>query len=76
MRPGPNGAGLSRKAILTEIDHSLRRLGVDYVDLYLMHTPFAFRPGDDQDPRDEHGDIIYDGGVTLLETWTAMESLS
>jgi aryl-alcohol dehydrogenase-like predicted oxidoreductase len=32
MRPGPNGAGLSRKAILTEIDHSLRRLGTDYVD--------------------------------------------
>jgi 1-deoxyxylulose-5-phosphate synthase len=37
MRPGPNGAGLSRKAILTEIDHSLRRLGVDYVDLYQIH---------------------------------------
>ncbi|HWI00186.1 MAG TPA: aldo/keto reductase, partial [Propionibacteriaceae bacterium] len=33
MRPGPNGRGLSRKAIFTEIDHSLRRLGVDYVDL-------------------------------------------
>ena len=33
MRPGPNGARLSRKAILTEIDHSLRRLGTDYVDL-------------------------------------------
>jgi aryl-alcohol dehydrogenase-like predicted oxidoreductase len=37
MRPGPNGAGLSRKAILSEIDHSLRRLGVDYVDLYQIH---------------------------------------
>ena len=37
MRPGPNGAGLSRKAILTEIDHSLRRLGTDYVDLYQVH---------------------------------------
>jgi aryl-alcohol dehydrogenase-like predicted oxidoreductase len=37
MRPGPNGSGLSRKAILTEIDHSLRRLGVDYVDLYQIH---------------------------------------
>jgi len=37
MRPGPNGRGLSRKAILTEIDHSLRRLGVDYVDLYQIH---------------------------------------
>ena len=37
MRPDPNGAGLSRKAILTEIDHSLRRLGTDYVDLYQIH---------------------------------------
>ncbi|GAA1855729.1 aldo/keto reductase [Pseudonocardia ailaonensis] len=37
MRPGPNGAGLSRKAILAEIDHSLRRLGTDYVDLYQIH---------------------------------------
>ncbi|HXT89915.1 MAG TPA: aldo/keto reductase [Trebonia sp.] len=37
MRPGPNGAGLSRKAIMSEIDHSLRRLQVDYVDLYQIH---------------------------------------
>ncbi|TXJ79399.1 aldo/keto reductase [Streptomyces lavendulae] len=37
MRPGANGAGLSRKAIMTEIDHSLRRLGTDYVDLYQIH---------------------------------------
>jgi aryl-alcohol dehydrogenase-like predicted oxidoreductase len=37
MRPGPNGAGLSRKAIMTEIDHSLRRLGTDYVDVYMIH---------------------------------------
>ncbi|NUR03563.1 MAG: aldo/keto reductase [Streptomyces sp.] len=37
MRPGPNGGGLSRKVIMTEIDHSLRRLGTDYVDLYQIH---------------------------------------
>ena len=37
MREGPNGGGLSRKAILSEIDHSLRRLGTDYVDLYIIH---------------------------------------
>ena len=37
MRPGPNGAGLSRKNILFEIDASLRRLGTDYVDLYQIH---------------------------------------
>jgi 1-deoxyxylulose-5-phosphate synthase len=37
MRDVPNGAGLSRKAILTEIDNSLRRLGTDYVDLYQTH---------------------------------------
>ena len=46
MRAGPNGGGLSRKAILSEIDHSLRRLGTDYVDLYQIHrwdseTPIA-----------------------------------
>lgn len=37
MRPGPNGAGLSRKAIMAEIDASLRRLGTDHVDVYMIH---------------------------------------
>ena len=37
MHAGPNGGGLSRKAIMAEIDHSLRRLGTDYVDLYQIH---------------------------------------
>jgi diketogulonate reductase-like aldo/keto reductase len=54
---------------------SLDRLGLDTVDLYLVHTPFAFQPGDDQDPRHSHGDVIYDDGVTLAETWSAMEAL-
>ena len=54
---------------------SLDRLGLDYLDLYLIHTPFAFKPGDDQDPRDNNGNVIYDDGVTLAETWQAMEEL-
>src|SRR3981081_1171862 len=54
---------------------SLKRLQLDYVDLYLIHIPFAFQPGDEQDPRDENGKVIYDDGVTLLDTWGALESL-
>jgi diketogulonate reductase-like aldo/keto reductase len=54
---------------------SLKRLQLDYLDLYLIHTPFAFQPGDEQDPRDERGKVIYDEGVTLLDTWGALESL-
>jgi len=54
---------------------SLERLGLKYIDLYLSHTPFAFQPGDDYDPRDANGNVIYDRGVTLPETWKAMESL-
>jgi alcohol dehydrogenase (NADP+) len=54
---------------------SLERLGLDYLDLYLIHTPFAFQPGEEQDPRDGSGDIIYDKEVTLLDTWGAMERL-
>jgi len=57
-------------------DASCERLGIRYVDLYLIHTPFAFQPGDNFDPRDQNGNIIYDDGVTLLETWRAMESLA
>jgi aldehyde reductase len=54
---------------------SLDRLKLRYLDLYLIHTPFAFQPGDDQDPRDKNGNVLYDSGVTLLDTWRAMESL-
>src|ERR1700728_2143333 len=57
------------------LEASLKRLGLDSVDLYLVHTPFAFQPGDDQDPRHPHGDVIYDDGITLEETWAAMEAL-
>jgi diketogulonate reductase-like aldo/keto reductase len=56
-------------------DASRKRLQIDIVDCYLIHTPFAFRPGDDQDPRDERDQVIYDSGVTLVETWRALERL-
>jgi alcohol dehydrogenase (NADP+) len=56
-------------------DASLDRLNLNYLDLYLIHTPFAFQSGDDQDPRDQNGNVLYDHGVTLLDTWRAMESL-
>jgi alcohol dehydrogenase (NADP+) len=56
-------------------DASLKRLQLDYIDLYLIHTPFAFQPGDEQDPRDANGKVIYDEGLTLLDTWRALESL-
>src|ERR1700761_6760397 len=54
MRPGPNGAGLSRKAIMFEIDESLRRLGMDYVDLYQIHR------FDDDTPIEETLEALHD----------------
>jgi alcohol dehydrogenase (NADP+) len=54
---------------------SLKKLQLDFLDLYLIHTPFAFQPGDEQDPRDANGRVIYDRGVTLLDTWRALEDL-
>jgi diketogulonate reductase-like aldo/keto reductase len=56
-------------------DASLRRLRLDYVDLYSIHTPFAFKAGDEQDPRDQNGNVIYDDATTLTNTWKALESL-
>ena len=54
---------------------SLRRLQLDYVDLYSIHTPFAFKAGDEQDPRDQNGNVMYDKETTLTDTWKALESL-
>ena len=54
---------------------SLQRLRLTYLDLYLIHTPYAFQPGDNQDPRDQNGNVLYDDGVTLLDTWRALERL-
>jgi alcohol dehydrogenase (NADP+) len=57
------------------LDASLRRLQLSYVDCYLIHTPFAFPPGDEQFPIDGNGKPVYDPGVTLIETWREMERL-
>jgi len=57
------------------IEASRDRLQVEVIDLYLMHTPYAFQPGDDQDPRDQNDNVIYDKGTTLMDTWRAMEKL-
>ena len=54
---------------------SLKKLQLDYLDLYLIHTPFAFQAGEEQDPRDANGNVIYDRGVKLLDTWRALEEL-
>ncbi|WP_328911738.1 MULTISPECIES: aldo/keto reductase [unclassified Streptomyces] len=54
MRPGPNGGGLSRRAILSEIDNSLRRLQVDYVDLYQIHR------WDNETPIEETLEALHD----------------
>ena len=54
MSPGPNGRGLSRKAIFTAIDASLRRLGTDYVDLYQIHR------WDPQTPIEETLEALHD----------------
>jgi alcohol dehydrogenase (NADP+) len=57
------------------LEGSLERLRLNYLDLYLIHTPFAFQPGEEHDPRDQNGNVLYDKEVTLLDTWRAMEVL-
>jgi len=57
------------------LEASLRRLKLDYLDAYLIHTPYAFLPGEELDPRDENGQVIYDAGISLIETWHALEAL-
>ena len=54
---------------------SCKRLQSEYIDLYLIHTPYAFQAGDNQDPRDKDGNVIYDEGINLKDTWRAMETL-
>jgi aryl-alcohol dehydrogenase-like predicted oxidoreductase len=64
MRPGPNGAGLSRKAIFTEVDASLKRLGTDYIDLYQIHRWDAGTPI--EETLEALSDVVTSGKVRYL----------
>ncbi|WIX75103.1 aldo/keto reductase [Amycolatopsis carbonis] len=64
MRPGPNGRGLSRKAIMSEVDHSLRRLGTDYIDLYQVHRNDHATPL--EETLEALGDLVKMGKVRYL----------
>ncbi|MCL6604802.1 MAG: aldo/keto reductase [Paenibacillus sp.] len=79
MRPGPNGGGLSRKVIMTEIDHSLKRLGTDYVDLYQIHR------WDPQTPIEETLEALHDVvksgkaryiGASSMYAWQFLKALN
>jgi 1-deoxyxylulose-5-phosphate synthase len=78
MRPGPNGAGLSRKAIMAEVDASLRRLGTDYIDLYQIHR------ADPKTPWEETLEALHDCvkagkvrylGASSMHAWQFAKSL-
>jgi len=58
-----------------QLDETLAQLGLDYLDLYLIHWPVAFPPGRGVFPKDAEGKVEIDTGVTLLETWRAMIEL-
>ena len=78
MRPGPNGAGLSRKAIMTEIDHSLRRLGTDYIDLYQIHRQDAATPL--EETLEALSDVVKAGkarylGASSMKAWEFAKAL-
>jgi aryl-alcohol dehydrogenase-like predicted oxidoreductase len=78
MRPGPNGKGQSRKAIMSEIDHSLQRLGHDYVDLYQIHR---FDPNTPiEETLEALHDVVKAGkaryvGASSMHAWQFMKML-
>lgn len=78
MHDGPNGSGLSRKAIMSEIDKSLKRLGTDYVDLYQVHR------WDDHTPIEETMEALHDVvkagkvryiGASVMHAWQFQKAL-
>jgi 1-deoxyxylulose-5-phosphate synthase len=78
MRPGPNGAGLSRKAILSEIDASLQRLGFDYVDLYQIHRFDPLTPT--EETMEALNDVVRAGkaryiGASSMHAWQFAKAL-
>jgi len=79
MRPGPNGAGLSRRAIMTEIDASLRRLGTDHVDLYQIHR-FDYHTPIEETLEALH-DVVKSGkarylGASSMHAWQFAQALA
>jgi aryl-alcohol dehydrogenase-like predicted oxidoreductase len=64
MRPGPNGQGLSRLAVMTEVDNSLRRLGTDYIDLYQIHRFDPLTPV--EETMEALHDVVKSGKVRYL----------
>jgi 1-deoxyxylulose-5-phosphate synthase len=79
MSPGPNGGGLSRKAIFTAIDASLRRLGTDYVDLYQIHRWDPHTPI--EETLEALHDVVKSGkvrylGASSMYTWQFAKALA
>ena len=79
VRPGPNGGGLSRKAIMTEIDASLARLGTDYVDLYQIHRWDPHTPI--EETLEALHDVVKGGkaryiGASSMYAWQFMQALA
>ncbi|WP_462406429.1 aldo/keto reductase [Gracilibacillus sp. Marseille-QA3620] len=77
MQKGPNRGGLSRKSIINELDHSLKRLGTDYVDLYIIHR------WDDQTPIEETMETLHDVvkagkaryiGASSMQAWQFLKA--
>jgi aryl-alcohol dehydrogenase-like predicted oxidoreductase len=79
MRSGPNGSGLSRKEVFTEIDHSLRRLGTDYVDLYQIHRHDPTTPM--EETLEALHDVVKAGkvrylGASSMKAWEFAKALN